>query len=82
MATCCIVALAVIYAIYYVRMKGIPLKRLALGVLPLIGALVLLSFNDKLVDSLIRLLVGKVAIPPPLARVDSVDLLCRIFSKI
>lgn len=46
--------LAIIYAIYYVRMKGISLKRLALGVLPLIGALVLLSFNDKLVDSLIE----------------------------
>lgn len=56
--------LAIIYAIYYVRMKGISLKRLALGVLPLIGALVLLSFNDKLVDSLIEATKWeKVAIP-------------------
>ena len=46
--------LAVIYAIYYIRMKGLSLKRLVLGILPLIGAFVLLSFNNKLVDSLVE----------------------------
>lgn len=66
--------LAVIYAIYYVRMKGISLKRLALGVLPLIGALVLLSFNDKLVDSLIEATKWeKSSDSSTLARVNSVE---------
>lgn len=51
--------LAVIYAIYYIRMKGLSLKRLVLGILPLIGAFVLLSFNNKLVDSLVEATNGK-----------------------
>ena len=55
-------------------MKGISLKRLALGVLPLIGALVLLSFNDKLVDSLIEATKWeKSSDSSTLARVNSVE---------
>lgn len=46
--------LAIIYAISYIKMKGISPKRLILGILPLIGVLILLSFNEKLVDSLLE----------------------------
>lgn len=66
--------LAVIYAIYYIRMKGLSLKRLVLGILPLIGAFVLFSFNDKFVDSLIEATKWeKSNDSSTLARVNSVE---------
>lgn len=66
--------LAVIYAIYYIRMKGLSLKRLVLGILPLIGAFVLFSFNDKFVDSLIEATKWeRSSDPSTLARVNSVE---------
>lgn len=66
--------LAVVYAIYYIRMKGLSPRRLALGILPLVGAVVILSVNDKFFDSLIEATKWeKSSDSSTLARVNSVE---------
>ena len=69
-----IALIAIIYTIYYFKMKSLTFKRVILGILPLIGALIVVSYNSGLVNSLIEAIKwGESKDFSTLARVHSIE---------
>lgn len=69
-----LVLIAIIYAVYYIRMNGFTLKRVVLGILPVIALFIIVTYSEQLFNSILESTKWENSIDPStLARISSID---------